>query len=91
MKRDKVKDVLSSFRHNHENDMNIFKMNIFEYVWFVGFGNEIYLYPEQAKQLKQINIYKRDTAKAIERRMHAMIPHTEEELYKLWKSVHIIN
>ena len=32
MKRDKVKDVLLSFRHNHENDMNIFKMNTFEYV-----------------------------------------------------------
>jgi hypothetical protein len=51
-----------------------------------GFGNEIYLYPEQAQNLKQIGVYNRNTAKAIERRMHAMIPHSKEELYELWKS-----
>ena len=51
-----------------------------------GFGNEIYLYPEQAKQLKQMGVYKREQAKAIERHMHAMIPHSKEELFLLWKS-----
>jgi hypothetical protein len=53
-----------------------------------GFGNEIYLYPGQAKQLKQIGVYKRDTAKAIERKIHNLIPHSEIELNKLWKYAH---
>jgi hypothetical protein len=53
-----------------------------------GFGNEIYLYPDQAKQLKQIGVYKRETAKAIERKMHNLIPHSEIELNKLWKYAH---
>ena len=50
-----------------------------------GFGNEIYLYPDQALKLLQIGVYKREQAKAIERRMHAVIPHSKEELYELWK------
>jgi hypothetical protein len=53
-----------------------------------GFGNEVYLFPEQAKQLKQIGVYKRDNAKAIDRRLHNMIPQSEEELYKIWEFAH---
>ena len=50
-----------------------------------GFGNEIYLHQAYAPQLKQLGVYNRDTAKAIERKLHRMIPQSEEELYKLWE------
>jgi hypothetical protein len=49
-----------------------------------GFGNEIYLFPDKAKQLKQIGVYDIKYAKAIERKFYAMIPQSEKELYKLW-------
>jgi len=51
-----------------------------------GFGNEIYLFPAQALKLKQLGVYNRNTAKAIERRMHAVIPHSKAELLELWQS-----
>jgi hypothetical protein len=35
-----------------------------------------------------IGVYKRDTAKAIDRKMHRMIPQSEQELKSLWNYDH---
>jgi hypothetical protein len=52
-----------------------------------GFGNEVYLFPDKAKQLKQLGIYDIKYAKALDRKFHTIIPQSEKELYKIWKYV----
>jgi len=56
-----------------------------------GFGNEVYLFPDKAKQLKQMGVYNLKYAKELERKFHNIVPQSERELYKLWKYANSTN
>lgn len=49
-----------------------------------GFGNEVYLYPEDAKKLKVLAVYDIKTARNKNRTAHNAIPGTESELRELY-------
>ena len=55
-----------------------------------GFGNEIFLYPEQASQLKQLGVYPIKTARRKERGLSAQVPSSREALLNLWNFAHEI-
>jgi len=49
-----------------------------------GFGNEIYLYKEDAQKLRIIGVYPREYARRLYHKFANMIPQSEKTLYDLW-------
>jgi hypothetical protein len=50
-----------------------------------GFGNEIYLDANTAKELKHIGTYTLKYAKFLDTKYHNIIPQSEKSLFDLWK------
>lgn len=53
-----------------------------------GFGNEIFLYPDIAKQAILIKVYTVKAGERVDRKFDQLIPQSEEELKDLYNEVH---
>ena len=53
-----------------------------------GFGNEVYLAPENAKNVKVLGTYSLKYAKSLDRKFHDLIPQSKEALFKLYTFAH---
>jgi hypothetical protein len=49
-----------------------------------GFGNEVYIWPDDVKKIKIIGVYTIQKARQLNKTFHDIIPQSEKELEKLW-------